>query len=32
MNPEKEEGDRRRPAKNPPMAKLVSLWFFVKEK
>ena len=35
MNPEKKNnkvlGDRWRPAKNPPMAKLVSLWFFVKE-
>ena len=35
MNPEKVNnkvrGDRWRPAKNPPMAKLVPLWFFVKE-
>ena len=35
VNPEtmnsKVRGDRWRPAKNPPMAKLVSLWFFVQE-
>ena len=35
VNPEKVNnkvrGDRWRPAKNPPMTKLVPLWFFVKE-